>query len=94
MHVKTRVKTADMPTVCPSSTALVILFAYFRLEHTQRTVEALSINILADQTSLIVYSNAIRDRIDTPAAAPVRSFWILFQALPNCHMQANLSHGC
>ena len=43
------------------SLAPVILFVYNRLDHTQRTVESLQENILAEETELHVYADAPRN---------------------------------
>lgn len=54
--------------------APVILFVYARLAHTQRTIEALGKNLLADKTDLIVYSDAAKDKSQEEAVAKVRHY--------------------
>lgn len=53
-------------------TAPIVLFAYARPEHTRRTLEALAANVLADQSDLIVYSDAARSKRDAEAVSAVR----------------------
>ncbi|OYY61778.1 MAG: glycosyl transferase [Hydrogenophilales bacterium 28-61-11] len=50
----------------------IALFAYARPEHTRRTLEALAANALADQSDLIVYSDAARSERDAEAVSAVR----------------------
>jgi len=39
------------------SLAPIILFAYNRPDHTRRTLEALSANLLADQSELFIFAD-------------------------------------
>jgi hypothetical protein len=52
----------------------IVLFVYNRPEHTRRTVEALSSNVLADQSDLFVYSDAPKDVSANDKVREVRSF--------------------
>lgn len=55
------------------TTAPVALFTYKRPEHTKATLDALARNDLADQTDLIIYSDAARTAADEAAVAAVRA---------------------
>ena len=44
--------------------APIVLFTYKRLVHTQKTIEALSMNTLASESRLFVYSDAPRGKED------------------------------
>lgn len=54
--------------------APVVLFVYNRLEHTIRTIEALSANNLAEKTDLIIYSDGWKNEIDIPKVLNIRSY--------------------
>jgi hypothetical protein len=54
--------------------APVALFVYNRLWHTQRTVEALVLNKLADQTDLYVFSDGPRSAAERSKVTDVRNF--------------------
>ena len=45
-------------------TAPIILFVYNRLRHTQRTIEALQKNVLAESTELIIFSDGPKSEAD------------------------------
>jgi hypothetical protein len=55
-------------------TAPILLFVYNRPEHTRRTIEALSVNILADQSELFIYSDAPKGISASDKVREVRSF--------------------
>jgi hypothetical protein len=52
----------------------VALFVYKRLEHTKRVIDALSRNIGAGNTDLVVYSDGPRGKDDEAAVAEVRGY--------------------
>ncbi len=52
----------------------VVLFVYHRLDHLQKTVAALQKNILADQTRLIVYSDAAAKAEHAQKVEEVRTY--------------------
>lgn len=52
--------------------APVILFVYNRPDHTIKTLSALENNILADQTTLYIYSDAAKNEKSVPAVTEVR----------------------
>ncbi len=52
----------------------IILFVYNRIEHTKRTVNSLLNNTLANQSDLIVYSDASRSKIDNDSVDEVRAY--------------------
>lgn len=54
--------------------APIVLFAYNRLEHLKRTVESLSRNLLATESSLFIYSDAAKDDSDQEEVSRVRDF--------------------
>ena len=54
--------------------APVALFVYARPEHTQRTVEALLKNLLAEETDVIVFSDAAKGAEKEQAVAAVREY--------------------
>jgi hypothetical protein len=51
----------------------VVLFVYARPAHTRRTLNALALNLLAEQTKLIVFSDGARDDTDLPLVEEVRA---------------------
>jgi hypothetical protein len=53
-------------------TAPIALFVYKRLDHTQRTIEALRANALASESELYVFSDAPRDAAAMDAVQSVR----------------------
>lgn len=55
-----------------TDTAPIILFVYARPAHTQRTLEALAANLLADSSDLIVYADAARHKADAGQVQTVR----------------------
>jgi glycosyltransferase involved in cell wall biosynthesis len=52
----------------------VILFTYNRLSHTRRTIEALRQNILANETELIIFSDAGKSSSQAARVHEIRSF--------------------
>ncbi len=54
--------------------APVVLFVYNRIDHTRRTVEALSRNMLARNTNLIIFSDAERSLDHREAVDEVRAY--------------------
>lgn len=52
----------------------VVLFVYNRPIHTQRTVEALSKNILADESDLYIFSDGARKSVDIDSVNKVRNY--------------------
>jgi hypothetical protein len=52
----------------------IALFVYNRLDHTRRTVEALKQNILADDSDLIVFSDAPKSEAQADAVQEVRKY--------------------
>jgi GT2 family glycosyltransferase len=55
-----------------SELAPVVLFVFARPEHTRRTIEALALNELADQSDLIIYSDDSRNESDREKVKEVR----------------------
>lgn len=53
--------------------APVVLFAFNRPEHTQRTIDALRRNELASQSELIVYSDAARSEVEQGSVQAARA---------------------
>ncbi|MBI5007634.1 MAG: glycosyltransferase [Nitrosomonadales bacterium] len=56
------------------TTAPIALFVYNRPEHTRRTVEALQKNALAQESDLIVFSDAPKSQSQTEAVREVRQY--------------------
>src|SRR5689334_4988368 len=54
--------------------APILLFTFNRLWHTQQTIEALSKNLLANESVLIVFSDGPRNEADKPAVEQTRNF--------------------
>jgi hypothetical protein len=54
--------------------APIILFVYNRLDHTKKTIEALSNNLLANKSELFIYSDAAKDVSQPGDIDKVRSF--------------------
>lgn len=54
--------------------APVVLFVYNRPQHTQRTISALLDNALADQTDVIIYSDAAKTDAQIPQVEAVRKY--------------------
>lgn len=52
--------------------APIVLFVFARHSHTLRTLEALSVNLLAEQSDLIVYADAARNEKDAVQVHAVR----------------------
>ena len=52
----------------------IALFVYNRLGHTQRTIEALKQNILAENSGLIIFSDAPKSEAQTDAVQEVRKY--------------------
>jgi hypothetical protein len=55
-------------------TAPIVLFVYNRPEHTRKTVEALSANMLANESDLFIYSDAAKNDTVTERVNAVRSY--------------------
>ncbi len=53
--------------------APIVLFVYARPMHTQRTLAALAVNALADQSDLIIYADGARGKQDADAVMAVRA---------------------
>lgn len=58
-----------MPTTAP-----IVLFVYNRLDHTQRTVQALKENLLAADSDLYIYADAAKNTNASASVETVRSF--------------------
>ncbi|MEA2019862.1 MAG: sugar transferase [Campylobacterota bacterium] len=54
--------------------APIVLFTYNRLTHTQRTVEALSKNLLAKESELFIYSDAAENENEKQKVIEVRKY--------------------
>ncbi|MDD4082332.1 MAG: glycosyltransferase [Sphaerochaetaceae bacterium] len=54
--------------------APIVLFVYSRLDHTKRTVEALKNNLLADESNLIIFSDAPKNEKSKKAVEEVRKY--------------------
>lgn len=54
--------------------APIILFVYNRLEHTQKTIEALSSNTLAKESELFIYSDDAKDISNSKKVNDVREY--------------------
>lgn len=68
-----------MKKVCDNLTEIInpapiILFVYNRLWHTQHTIEALQKNVLADQSDLIIYSDAPKNDQAWSSVQEVRDY--------------------
>jgi hypothetical protein len=57
----------------PNGLAPVVLFVFARPDHTQRTIEALAANELAEQSNLIIYADAARNEGDIIRVQQVRA---------------------
>lgn len=55
-------------------TAPVVLFTYNRPEHTKKTIEALAKNELADETELVVFSDAAKKEQDVEKVEWIRTY--------------------
>jgi len=70
----------------------VALFVYARPEHTRRTLSALQQNVLAEESDLIIYSDAARSREQHDAVREVRALLETvtgFRSLTIVHRQEN-----
>lgn len=56
------------------SCAPIALFVYNRLEHTQRTIQALQQNILAEDSDLIIFSDAAKSDFQAKVVSSVRKY--------------------
>jgi hypothetical protein len=63
--------------------APIAVFAYNRADHLQKTFEALSNNILADKSDLIVFSDGSKNNKDAQGVKEVREFLKKFQIKNN-----------
>lgn len=54
--------------------APVVLFTYNRPEHTKRTIEALSLNELAEDTDLYIFSDAAKKEADVSKVQEIRDY--------------------
>lgn len=63
-----------MPSNLKKSLAPVIVFVYNRPEHTQRTISALLINDLAQDTDVIIFSDAAKTPLEREAVDTVRNY--------------------
>lgn len=54
--------------------APVVLFAYNRVDHLKKTLDSLSLNYLANESELIVFSDGPRDAVDLHGVKQVREF--------------------
>jgi hypothetical protein len=54
--------------------APIVLFVYNRLDHTRRTIEALKRNLLAEDSDLIIFSDAPKSEAQTDAVQEVRKY--------------------
>ena len=72
--MRTVYSSVDSSTEADSSgrTAPVALFVYKRPLHTQRTIQALAANPLANSTDLIAFSDGARTSLDEPLVSEVR----------------------
>lgn len=66
--------TSPAPGASQGKTAPVVLFTYARLAHTMRTVEQLAHNALAEQTDLIIFSDAAKNEKSQSAVDEVRAY--------------------
>lgn len=55
-----------------SMNAPIVLFTFSRPEHTKRTIESLAENSIANESQLIVYSDAPKSESDVPLVSEVR----------------------
>jgi hypothetical protein len=58
----------------PNKLAPIVLFVYNRPEHTHRTVEALVQNVLADKSSLYIFSDGPKNETDLKKVNSVRNY--------------------
>lgn len=54
--------------------APIVFFCYNRLQHTQRTIEALKNNTLASESDLVIYSDASKNDAHVDEVAAVRAY--------------------
>lgn len=55
-----------------SNLAPIVLFVFARPNHTRQTLQALSANVLAQQSDLIIYSDAARNKTEEKSVSDVR----------------------
>lgn len=55
-------------------TAPIVLLVYNRVDHSQRTVEALKKNLFASESELYIYADAARDANSVPGVEAVREY--------------------
>lgn len=58
----------------PNKLAPIVLFVYNRPEHIRRTVEALAENVLADKSSLYIFSDGAKNETDSKKVNSVREY--------------------
>jgi hypothetical protein len=58
----------------PRDCAPIVLFVYARLDHTQKTLEALKRNFLAEQSDLVIFSDGPKRADVAPAVESVRRY--------------------
>jgi len=68
------VNDSKQETIKVTGLAPIVLFVYNRLWHTKETIEALRKNDLADQSELIVYSDAAKDESTFSKVQAVRDY--------------------
>jgi hypothetical protein len=61
-------------TLTTMANAPILLFTFNRLWHTQQTIEALSKNLLANESKLIVFSDGPRNEADKAAVEQIRNY--------------------
>lgn len=69
-------------------TAPVILFTYNRPEHTRKTIEALAVNELAEETELYVFSDAAKKESDAGKVQAIRDYVSTITGFRDIHLVA------
>ena len=67
-------KILESGKLMSNNLAPIALFVYNRPEHTRSTVEALSRNMLADESELFVFSDGAKNNGDEKNVAEVRKY--------------------
>lgn len=66
--------------------APIVLFVYNRLDHTQRTLESLKLNILAKQSELFIFSDAPKNEKSKQSVNEVRKYINSLDGFKNIHI--------
>jgi hypothetical protein len=72
--------------------APILLFTFNRLWHTQQTIDALSKNLLANESKLIVFSDGPRNETDKPVIEQIRNFLLTVRGFQSVEVIQSLSN--